>query len=136
MNREILELIPQRAPIVMVDHFLGLEDGISTTCLEIREDNIFCDGGRMNECGIIEHMAQSAAARVGHICRQEGREVPLGFIGAVNAFTAARQPEVGETLTTTIEVIQQVFSVSLVRAVSCVDGEEVASCRMKIFLQE
>ena len=67
MNSEILGLIPQRAPIVMVDRFLGLEDGISTTCLEVRADNIFCNDGCLNECGVIEHIAQSAAARVGHI---------------------------------------------------------------------
>ena len=117
MNSEILGLIPQRAPIVMVDRFLGLEDGISTTCL-------------------IAHIAQSAAARVGHICRGEGREVPLGFIGAVNAFEASRLPRLGELITTKIEVLQQVFAVSLIRAESYVDGELVAGCKMKIFLQE
>ena len=135
INSEILGLIPQRAPIVMVDRFLGLEDGISTTCLEVRADNIFCNDGCLNECGIIEHIAQSAAARVGHICRCEGREVPLGFIGAVNAFEASRLPRLGELITTKIEVLQQVFAVSLIRAESYVDGELVAGCKMKIFLQ-
>ena len=40
----ILDLIPQRAPIVMVDEFLGIEENVSRTRFTVREDNIFVDG--------------------------------------------------------------------------------------------
>lgn len=122
--------------MVMVDEFLGLNDGVSSTALEVRGDNIFCDGGYMSECGVIEHIAQSAAARAGFVCRSEGREVPVGFIGAVNNFEISRLPRVGERLVTGLELIQQVYSVSLVRGVTRIGDETVASCKMKIFIQD
>ena len=65
----ILDLIPQRAPIVMVDEFLGIEDSVSRTRFTVTQDNIFVDNNKLSECGLIEHIAQSAAARVGYIFR-------------------------------------------------------------------
>ena len=69
MNREaviqgegILNLIPQRPPIVMVDSFFGFEENRSYSGLTVTTDNLFCEAGRLQEPGIIEHIAQSAAA--------------------------------------------------------------------------
>ena len=63
----ILDLIPQRAPIVMVDEFLGIDNNVSKTRFTVKEENIFVDNNQLSECGLIEHIAQSAAARVGFI---------------------------------------------------------------------
>ena len=131
---DIEKLIPQRAPIVMVDDFLGLEGEDSFSALTVREDNIFVDEGVMTECGLIEHIAQSAAARVGYICGQKGVPVPVGFIGSVNKFFIERLPEVGDRLETVISVIQKVFQISLVEAKVRIGEEIIAGCRMKIFL--
>ena len=56
----ILNLIPQRPPIVMVDSFCGIEDDCSYSGLTVTDDNIFCQEGKLQEAGIIEHIAQSA----------------------------------------------------------------------------
>ena len=45
-GEEILKLIPQRPPIVMVDTFCGIEDNSSYSGLTITSDNIFCQDGR------------------------------------------------------------------------------------------
>lgn len=131
---DILGLIPQRPPIVMVDRFFGLEAGVSRTGLLVREDNLFVDGGVLDECGLIEHIAQSAAARAGYAGMREGRPVSLGFIGSVNDFRLLSLPEVGDCILTEITVIQEVFRITLIEARCRVDGKEIASCRMKIFL--
>ena len=99
---EILDLIPQRAPIVMVDRFLGIEDGISRTELYVREDNIFVKDSHLTECGLIEHIAQSAAARVGYVFRSEGQEVPVGYIGSVNKFSIDMLPAIGNVISTEV----------------------------------
>lgn len=135
MKYDILSLIPQRPPVVMVDSFAGIDDGISVTGLTIRGDNIFCDGGVMSECGVIEHMAQSAAARTGYVHLEEGREVPVGFIGSVNRFEISRLPHVGETLRTELQIIQEVGAISLIEAATRSGDEVIAQGRMKIFLQ-
>ena len=108
----ILNLIPQRPPIVMVDSFCGTDD------------NIFCQEGKLQEAGIIEHIAQSAAARIGYIYLQKNEPVPLGFIGSVDKLTLHRLPETGQELSTEITVIQEVFDITLVSAcVSTTEGD-------------
>lgn len=133
----VTELIPQRAPIVMVDQFLGLdEENASRSQLTVRNDNIFVENGVMDECGVLEHIAQSAAARVGFICRQNGKDIPLGYIGAINNFQLMAHPKANETIVTKITIIQEVFNISLIEAQCSVDETCIATCRMKIYLEQ
>lgn len=130
----ILDLIPQRAPIVMVDEFIGIEDNISKTRFTIKADNIFVDEGKLSECGLIEHIAQSAAARVGYVFKNNGQPIPIGYIGSVNNFEINDFPKVGDVISTDIEIIQEVFNITLIQAHCRINDVEIASCKMKIFL--
>ncbi len=94
----ILNLIPQRPPIVMVDSFFGFEENRSYSGLTVTTDNLFCEAGRLQEPGIIEHIAQSAAARIGFIYTRQGEKVPLGFIGSVDKLKIYNLPERDETI--------------------------------------
>lgn len=131
----IEELIPQRKPIVMVDRLTKIDEGVSYTEFEVRADNLFVERGVLGECGLVEHMAQSAAARIGYLFRTKGEAVPIGYIGSVNRFVLHRLPRVGEQLTTTLRILQEVYQVSLVEAEVRVGDEVVATTRMKIFLE-
>lgn len=104
----ILELIPQREPMVMVDEFLGMGEAVSKTRFTVREDNLFVDNGQLSECGLIEHIAQSAAARIGYIFKSKNEPVPIGYIGSVNDFIFSRAVKPGETIETTVKVLQEV----------------------------
>ena len=130
----ILDLIPQRAPIVMVDKFLGIEDGVSHTEFNVQNDNIMVENGVLSECGLIEHIAQSAAARVGYIFKSESKDIPIGYIGSVNKFSIDTLPPVGSVINTEVKVLQEVGGISLIEAVCKIAGEYIAGCRMKIFL--
>lgn len=132
----ILELIPQRAPIVMVDEFVGIDENISRTRFTVYEENIFVDNNKLSECGLIEHIAQSAAARVGYIFKSNHQPIPIGYIGSVNNFELNELPQVGDTVSTTIEILQEVFNITLIKAVCHIGDREIASCKMKIFLEQ
>jgi len=143
MNREaiihgegILGLIPQRPPIVMVDSFFGIEENCSYSGLTVTSDNIFYEAGKLQEPGIIEHIAQSAAARIGFIYTRQGAQVPLGFIGSVDKLKIYNLPEVGIKLFTEITVVQEVFDITLVSAQVKAGEELIAECRMKIFIKK
>jgi predicted hotdog family 3-hydroxylacyl-ACP dehydratase len=110
----ILDLIPQRTPIVMVDEFLGMDNNVSRTRFTIYNDNIFVENNEFSECGLIEHIAQSAAARVGYIFKSKDLPIPIGYIGSVNNFVISQNPKVGEVINTTIEIIQEVFNITLI----------------------
>lgn len=134
-DEQILTLIPQRPPVVMVDAFYGIENEASYSGLTILDSNIFCSNGHLQEPGIIEHIAQSAAARAGFIFRQKNENVPLGFIGSIDKLGIYRLPVVGERLKTRITVLQEIMNLSLISAQVFVNEQLVAECRMKIFIK-
>jgi predicted hotdog family 3-hydroxylacyl-ACP dehydratase len=129
----IQTLIPQRPPIVMVDALVSSEGKTSVTALEVREDNIFCENGRLSEAGIIEHIAQSAAAHAGYTALVEKKNVRIGYIAAIKDLVITALPPVGAILRTTITIENEVMGVVIVKGVvTC--GGEIARCEMKIFI--
>ena len=135
-NEQIMQLIPQRPPMVMIDTVLQADEQGITTALTIREDNLFVRDGYFEEPGLVEHMAQTAAALagVGNIVSHTAPKV--GFIGEVKDFTCALLPKAGETLTTTLKTIADMAGVKLV-ACRTMRGEElVAQGQLKIVIQD
>lgn len=136
---DILELLPQRPPFVMVDKLTHYDKTSARSSFMVREGNLFCSGGRMEEAGLIENMAQTCAARMGYRARMELQSdgmVRVGFIGSIRGITIVRVPLVGEVLTTTVEVKEEIFSTSLVEMKVEVEDEVIASGSMKIFLTD
>lgn len=132
----ITSLIPQRPPFVMVDKVVSCDNTKAVTEFVVREDNIFLDDMKLSAAGIIENMAQSCAARMGCISRLGSEPVKIGFIGDIRDCEILRQPDCHETLTTHIEVIEEVFNLTLASVVTKVADETIASARMKIALTD
>lgn len=133
---EISQLIPQRDPIVEVDELVSASESEAVTRLTVREDNFFAQSGVLHEPGLIEHMAQSAAAFAGNTTFLRNEAPHLGFIGEVKRCHISLLPEVGAVLTTTVTLISEIAGVSLVKIATVCDGNPVAECQMKIFLKE
>lgn len=142
MNEPILtgeglyKLIPQRPPIVMVDSFFEADTESATTGLTIQCDNIFCLDGIMQEAGIIEHVAQSAAAFAGYAPYTKGESPKLGFIGEVKRFKILNLPHAGDSLVTTLKVLGEAAGVTLISAETLKGSEVIATGQMKIFIKE
>lgn len=132
----ITDLIPQRPPFVMVDKVLSCDNTDAITEFVVREDNIFLDDMKLSPAGIIENMAQSCAARMGCISRLSSGPIKIGFIGDIRDCTILRQPDCHETLTTHVEVIEEVFNLTLANVETKVADEVIASARMKIALTD
>jgi len=62
----ILKLIPQRPPFVMVGELIEYNETGFTSTFSIDADNIFVKNGRFTEEGILENIAQTAAAGAGY----------------------------------------------------------------------
>jgi predicted hotdog family 3-hydroxylacyl-ACP dehydratase len=133
---ELLILIPQRPPVVMVDSFYGTSGGLSYTGLTIDKGNMFCLDGVFGECGVIEHIAQSAAVWAGYNCLMQHKPAPLGVIGSVDKMTFHAPPVAGETLHTTIRMKQEVFDITLFSATVCAGDRPVAEGLLKIQVRE
>ena len=127
-------LIPQRAPILMVDRLLEAQDDTARTCLTVRPDNFFLDeDGRLDETGLIEHIAQSASALAGYKALRAGSSrPPVGYIGEVKRFRLLRRPQMGETVITDISFGAETGGITLLTGETRVGDETVASTQMKI----
>ena len=129
---DILELLPQRRPFVMIDSLLYCDMAVTRTSLEVREDNIFNDGGHLSTAGICENIAQTCAARLGYLSLSSGQPVRLGFIGAIRNMQVSRTPRTGEVLVTEINVL----NITLVHAVVRSGDEIIAETDLKIALAD
>ena len=135
-GEQIYDLIPQRPPMVMVDSVLESDNETICTALTITGDNIFVRNGQLEEAGLIEHIAQTAAALAGYETVSKHLPPQLGYIGEVKNFECSALPAVGETVQSRLEVIAKMTGVTLVQATTTLHEQPIASCQMKIFIQE
>ncbi len=135
-EKNILSFIPQRAPMVMVEKLHKAEGGQTIGSFKILESNIFCNEGFLQEPGLIENIAQTAAIGVGFEYRNKNKDVPTGYIGAVQKLTIHKLPEKGKTILTEVNVEHKVFNTTLINGKITCDNQLIADCKMKIFLDE
>ncbi len=134
---DVSELLPQQHPFVMVDKLSNIDEKIVTTNLCIRQDNIFVEHGKFTEPGIIENIAQTGAVRMGYMNKYVYRgELKLGFIGEIKNLVVERLPCLGDKITTTVEIKNEVLSTLLVHAHVTMNNKIIASCDMKIHMTE
>lgn len=134
---DIHELLPQREPFVMVDKLVYFDEKTTTTSFLVREDNLFVENGRLNACALAENIAQTCAARLGYVNKYIlKRGIQIGFIGAVKDMKVIDTPVVGDVLTTTIHVLEQIMGLALVTAVIRIGDRVVTTAEMKIALAD
>ena len=132
--QNILELIPQASPFVMVDTLLYTDETTSRSAFIINADNCMVDKGYFTEGGLLENIAQTAAARAGYTAKAENKPVSEGFIGAVKDFEVFFLPKVGQELITEIRIENQFFNVNVITGNVHCNNELTARCEMKVFL--
>lgn len=135
---DVLTLLPQRPPFVMIDRLVHFDEVATTTLLTVRKDNLFIEeGGVLNPCALVENIAQTCAARMGYINKYIYKNnMRLGFIGGIRNLQILRPVRVGEQLTTSIEVVQEVMKLTLVNATVKVGDETIVTAEMKIALSD
>jgi predicted hotdog family 3-hydroxylacyl-ACP dehydratase len=129
-------LIPQKPPFVMIDRLLSVSETTTTTGFSIKADNIFVERGLFKEPGLVENIAQTAAARAGYISQTENKPVLVGYIGSVSNLQVFALPKVGDELTTEITIENQIFDVTLISGKIICNGLLLAQCKMKIFINQ
>ncbi len=132
---EVLAYIPQRPPFVMIDSVVRAGMDVTVTTFTVREGHTLVSDGFFTEPGLVENMAQTAAAGTGYRASQEGKPAPVGFIGALKGLRVHELPPVGATIRTEVAFLQQVMQAHLVVGKVMLDDREIASCEFKIFLQ-
>ena len=99
---DIHQLLPQQEPFVMIDTLVAFD----------------------RVTGLMENIAQTCAARIGYVNKYILKKgVQIGFIGALRSVDVVSLPAVGDTITTRVEVIEEVFGMTWATAtVTCRDN--------------
>ena len=136
-NINIEELLPQRRPFIMIDRMSHFDMVLTVTGMRITAENMFVENGFFSESGIIENIAQTCAARMGYINKYLcSGAVKIGFIGSIKDLVIEELPTVGDELKTTVEVVSEIFAITLVNAKVEIGDRLIASCEMKISITD
>ncbi len=136
MQWTIEELIPQRPPFIFVDKVMSFSEGSVTTSFEIKQDGTLVFEGSLQEAGLIENIAQSAAALEGCNAKNNNCAVKVGFIGSVKKLEISRAPKTGEILETQVKILTNAMGVNVAEGIVSSSDEIIAKCVLNIFLKE
>ena len=133
---DILSLVPQRPPFVMIDTLLHYDELVTRTSFRILADNILVEKGQFSEAGLVENIAQTAAARAGYIATLTNQPVQVGYIGSIKNLEVYQLPKLNDELETEVTMENQIFDVTVVRGKVWCNQVLMAQCEMKIFIAQ
>jgi predicted hotdog family 3-hydroxylacyl-ACP dehydratase len=147
---DIMTLLPQGPPFVMVDRLLGANGETARTSYRVKADNPLVEKGRFTVAGLIENMAQTAAAGAGytaHAARagqaadtvnsapvNPAQPVRTGFIVSIKDLEINDLPLVGDELLTEITITGQVADIVVISGRVTCKNDIIATGEMKIII--
>ena len=142
---DIKKFLPHRAPFLMVDRVLSIDDEHVSTSFEISQNCIFNNNGYFSEEGLVENAAQTCSSIVGKSYFKEGdiegEAVKLiGFISAIKKVSVISCPEVGSTIITNAKLKSRFdtedYSLCTIDCYTTSDNKELLSCELNLIIQE
>jgi predicted hotdog family 3-hydroxylacyl-ACP dehydratase len=128
----ILELIPQRSPMIMIDSLITADEKSARGKLHILESNLFVENGVLAEPGLIEFIAQTAAAYTGFKNKTTNREVSEGYIGAIKNLVIYELPKTNSHIESVIVVENEIVGYTIIAGHAYQDERLLAECEMRI----
>lgn len=129
IHLKVSNLIPQRPPFIFIDEISEVSHEHLISTFEIKADTLLCAEGYLREAGIMENIAQSAAAHIGY---ESSETSSIGVIGSVKNFHIYTLPKIGQLLHTHIRIINEVFNIVFLKAEVKVQDQLIATCEMKV----
>jgi predicted hotdog family 3-hydroxylacyl-ACP dehydratase len=131
-DRKLYELIPQSFPFIMIDSILLSDETETITRFSVSSDNILSKNGIFREPGIIENIAQTAAARSGIAANKTNTPLKTGYIGSIKNLIINFLPEINQILETRITLKTEIGNITVIEGQTKCLGKIVASCEMTI----
>lgn len=134
---DVHELLPQQEPFVMISRLTQFDMLRTVTETTITENNIFVDNGCFTASGLIENIAQTCAARIGYVNKYILKKgIQIGFIGAIRNLQIHDLPKVNDTITTTVDVQEEIFGMTLANSTVQLGKNILLTGEMKIALKK
>lgn len=134
---DVHTLLPQQEPFVMIGTLVGFDGTTVITETNIKEDNLLVDDGVFTTAGMTENIAQTCAARIGYYNKYIVRKgVQIGVIGAVRKMHVSAHPHVGDTIRTTVTVVQELLGMTLANATVTRKGQTLVDAQIKLAVKD
>lgn len=134
-KENISNFIPQREPMVMIHELIEATHDQAVTRFTVEQANILVSDDRLSEAGMIENMAQTAAAQFGYQCSIKKIPVPVGYIAVVKDLKIYDLPKKDDRITTSVSITNKIMDVTMVEGRIEKDGKLYCSCEMRIFVK-
>ncbi|MDO6758587.1 ABC transporter permease [Tamlana sp. 2_MG-2023] len=142
---DIKKFLPHRAPFLMVDSVISIDDEHVATSFKIRQDDIFVVDGVFSEVGLVENAAQTCSSIVGKSyfdeddVEGEGAKL-IGFISAIKSVKVSACPKVGETIRSDANLVSRFdaddYSICTLSCTVSTSDKELLSCVLNLFIQK
>ncbi|MDO7875801.1 3-hydroxyacyl-ACP dehydratase [Hymenobacter sp. ASUV-10] len=132
----LAQLLPQRPPFVMIGQLESATEGCTVSRYQVSAASVLFADGVFTEAGLIENIAQTAAAGVGFSYQQQQKPAPIGYIAAVKDLRIHKLPAEGTELTTEVVVKNQVLDFTIIQGLVRAGDTTLAECEMRIFVKE
>lgn len=143
---DIQKYLPHRAPMLMVDLILKMDDQIVETVFEIKHNNIFLDNGLFTEAGLIENAAQtccSVVAKDYFVDENDQDKIDVdvvGFISAIKTLKIHTLPKAGDILFTKAVLVSKFitddYSLCTMSCQTFHKGELLLEGEINLFIQD
>lgn len=143
---DIKRYLPHRAPMLMVDTVLIIDNEKVETIFEIKEDNIFIENNIFVEAGLIENMAQTCSSIVAkkYFVDENNHDKDnvdvVGFISAIKTLKIHTLPKAGSTINTKATLVSKfvtdAYSLCAMNCQTFNNEELLLEGEINLFIQE
>ena len=131
-EEEILKLIPQRPPFVLVDKIYEHTENEILSGFTIPAGHILVNSkNQLSAAGLIEHFAQTVALYQGYYYYLKNEPAPVGYIGSIKNIEIEELPDSGDEIRTKIVVLNQILGVTMVSGEIYYNGKIIARGEMR-----
>jgi predicted hotdog family 3-hydroxylacyl-ACP dehydratase len=132
---EILDLIPLRQPMVMIDQLTSSGEKSARGRLFIKESNVFCHEGHLQEAGLIEFISQTAAAHAGYLQLSSQKKVKPGFIGVIKDLVIHSLPVINTEIQSEIIVENELLGYVIITGRILQNKSVIVECEIRFFME-
>jgi predicted hotdog family 3-hydroxylacyl-ACP dehydratase len=132
---EILDLISHRPPLVMIDRLTHIGEKSARGRFFIKESNLFCHEGYLQESGLIEFITQTAAAYEGYHKLSAQKEVKIGLISAIKNFVIHYLPLINTEIQSEIIVENELLGYTIITGRVTQNNSVIAEGEMRFLME-
>jgi predicted hotdog family 3-hydroxylacyl-ACP dehydratase len=131
----IEKLIPHRPPMRWVDKLVDCTDTTATATARFTAAHHAVTNGAVTETALVECVAQTVAAALGHRLRGAGKSgaANQGMLAAVSNFKIHSAPALDSTLTISVREVKRLGPMLLIASTISCEGQVIASGELSLY---